>query len=172
MARPHKLTEEQKVEILHRIEGGEREADIAPEYGVHQQTIFRIKWQAHGRARDDLNERVAKERKPREERPESIEDRADRFSQPTVTDPVSGATIPAESDATICKHVTRDLYRAFRQAAVEQDYKAQTEIAKAIAGLVRARYQIAPPKPGKSGGKLYTVEASPDAWPDPPKVTA
>lgn len=172
MARPYKLTEDQKVEILHRLEGGEREVDIAPEYGVHQQTIFRIKWQAHGRARDDLNERVAKARKPREERPESIEERADRFAQPAVTDPMSGATIQPESDATICKHVTRDLYRAFRQAAVEQDYKAQTEIAKAIAGLVRARYQIAPPKPGKSGGKLYTVEASPDAWPDPPKVTA
>ncbi len=172
MSRPYKLTEEQKIEILHRLDKGEREIDIAPEYGVHQQTIFRIKWKAEGRARDQLNERVAKARKPREERPESIEERADRFAQPAVTDPMSGATIQPESDATICKHVTRDLYRAFRQAAVEQDYKAQTEIAKAIAGLVRARYQIAPPKPGKSGGKLYTVEASPDAWPDPPKVTA
>lgn len=111
MARPHKLTEEQKVEILHRIEGGEREADIAPEYGVHQQTIFRIKWQAHGRARDDLNERVAKERKPREERPESIEDRADRFSQPTVTDPVSGATIPAEVRQIAVRWFSRTVVR-------------------------------------------------------------
>ncbi len=171
MARPYKLTEDQKIEILHRLDRGEREADIAPEYGVHQQTIFRIKWKAEGRARDQINERVAKERRPREERPESINERADRFTQPTVTDPVSGATIPAESDATICKHMTRDLYRAFRQSAAEGDYRAQTEIAKTIAALVRARYQIAPPKPGKTGGKLYTVEASPDAWPDPPKAT-
>lgn len=171
MAKAYKLTEAQKVEILHRIEGGEREADIAPEYGVHQQTIFRIKWQAQGRARDELNGRIERTKKE-EQQVESVEERADRFAQPTVSDPVSGATIPAESDATICKHMTRDLYRAFRLAAKEGDYKAQTEIAKTIAALVRARYQIAPPKPGKSGGKLYTVEASPDAWPDPPKVTA
>jgi hypothetical protein len=74
-----------------------------------------------------------------------------------------------ESDNAICRNVTRELYAAFRTAGKEKDYKTQNDIGKTIAALVRARHQIAPPKINRGPLKTYTVEASPDSWPDPPK---
>ena len=57
----------------------------------------------------------------------------------------------------------------FRAAGREEDYRTQADIAKTIAAVVRARHQISPPKAARGPLKTYTVEASPESWPEPPK---
>lgn len=95
--------------------------------------------------------------------------RLNRLAMPADVDPASGVMITPESDATICKNVTRELYKAFRVAGRSGDTKTQADIAKTIAAVVRARHQIAPPKAARGPLKTYTVEASPESWPEPPK---
>jgi hypothetical protein len=65
--------------------------------------------------------------------------------------------------------VKGELYKAFRAAGREEDYRTQADIAKTIAAVVRARHQIAPPKAARGPLKTYTIEASPESWPEPPK---
>lgn len=164
-----KLTDDQKEDILKRLDSGQSAVALALEYGCHAQTIHRVRWQARDRALGVLADRIDKHN--RLEAPETLETRAERFEEAVQADPLTKVVVTAESDAAICKNVTRELYRAFRAAGRDQDYRTQADIAKTIAAVVRARHRIAPPKGPKGAIKLYSVEASPDMWPDPPSST-
>lgn len=183
--RPPKLTPGQVAEMLTKLSAGASALALGKEYGVSDQTVYRCARLAKERAwelgsaaqmRDGGGEEVAPENpKPLSaaEIAQSQQERYQRALESTVIDPVTGVTAPiSESDGTICRNVTRELYKAFRAAGRAKDFRAQAEIAKTIASVVRARHQIAPPKGPRGALKLYAVEASPDVWPDPPKDKA
>lgn len=167
MAPPAKLTKQQRIDIIRRLESGETVLTLGNEYGVTVQTIYRLRWQARERAIQSQPDQVDEATRRRNDTQEM---RMNRLAMPADVDPASGVMVTPESDALICKNLTRELYRAFRAAGRNDDTKTQTEIAKTIAAVVRARHQIAPPKGPKGALKLYSVEASPDVWPEPPKT--
>lgn len=155
-----KLNPTQTAEVLQLLQEGATALEIAKQYRCSDQTIYRIRDRAKERALD-----------AGVDRPTPVVDAPpiNSASETPQADPLTGVTMPVESDVAICRNVTRDLYRAFRAAGKEGDRRSQVDIGKTIAAVVRARHQIAPPKTNRGPLKTYTVEASPDVWPDPPK---
>jgi hypothetical protein len=157
--RTAKLNPSQTAEVLQRLQEGATALEIAKQFRCSDQTIYRIRDRAKERAMEvGVN------------RPALVVDAPpiNSASETPQADPLTGVTMPVESDVAICRNVTRDLYRAFRAAGKEGDRRSQVDIGKTIAAVVRARHQIAPPKTNRGPLKTYTVEASPDVWPDPP----
>ena len=154
-----KLNPTQTAEVLQLLQEGATALEIAKQYRCSDQTIYRIRDRAKERALD-----------AGVDRPAQVVDAPpiNSASETPQADPLTGVTMPVESDVAICRNVTRDLYRAFRAAGKEGDRRSQVDIGKTIAAVVRARHQIAPPKTNRGPLKTYTVEASPDVWPDPP----
>ena len=177
--RPPKLSAEQVAELLTKLAAGAHPLALAKEYGVSDQTIYRHArlakeraWdiESAGQARDGGESTIPVRPAPALSHAEFAKAQAERLERASGTDPLTGVSIPlTESDNAICRNVTRELYAAFRTAGRQKDYKTQNDIGKTIAALVRARHQIAPPKTNRGPLKTYTVEASPDSWPDPPK---
>jgi len=158
-----KLNPTQTAEVLQLLQEGATALEIAKQYRCSDQTIYRIRDRAKERAMEIGVDR-----------PAQVVDAPpiSSASETPQADPLTGVTMPVESDVAICRNVTRDLYRAFRAAGKEGDRRSQVDIGKTIAALVRARHQIAPPKTNRGPLKTYTVEASPDSWPDPPTKTS
>ena len=179
--RPPKLSPEQIAEILTKLAGGATPLALGKEYGVSDQTIYRHArlakdraWdiESGGQMRDGGDNVVPIRPTPLLTLPALAKAQEERYQRAVESgvDPLTGAlTTPAESDGTICRNVTRELYKAFRAAGREEDYRTQADIAKTIAAVVRARHQIAPPKAARGPLKTYTVEASPESWPEPPR---
>ena len=157
--RTAKLNPSQTAEVLQRLQEGATALEIAKQFRCSDQTIYRIRDRAKERAMEVGVDRPA----PVVDAPP-----INSASETPQADPLTGVTMPVESDVAICRNVTRDLYRAFRAAGKEGDRRSQVDIGKTIAAVVRARHQIAPPKTNRGPLKTYTVEASPDVWPDPP----
>lgn len=162
-----KLSPEQRAEIRARCELGESLESIAHDYRVTAMTICRIRKQLRAEAleREGIELGVlVKPKQPAEPADEQAEPqpRPVRVIRPKEAEDFG-------SDVAICKNVIRELHFAFRTAGRERDHRTQIDAAKAIAAVVRARNQIAPPKLGKGQVKTYTVEASPESWPPPPK---
>jgi len=180
--RPPKLNTEQVAELLTKLASGAHPLALAKEYGVSDQTIYRHArlakeraWdiESAGQARDGGEPTIPTRPAPALSHAEFSKAHAERLERASGTDPLTGvATTLTESDNAICRNVTKDLYAAFRTAGREKDYKMQNEIGKTIAQVVRARHRIAPPKINRGPLKTYTVEASPDVWPDPPTKEA
>ena len=176
--RPPKLSAEQVAELLTKLAAGAHPLALSKEYGVSDQTVYRHArlakeraWdiESAGQARDGGDPTIPVRPAPTLSHAEFAKAQAERLER-VASDPLTGVAIPlTESDNAICRIVTRDLYAAFRAVGKEKDYKTQNDIGKTIAALVRARHQIAPPKTNRGPLKTYTVEASPDSWPDPPK---
>lgn len=162
-----KLSPEQRAEIRARCELGESLESIAHDYRVTAMTICRIRKQLRAEALEREGIELGVVVKP--------EQQAEPATEHTEPQPRPVRIIrPKEvedfgSDVAICKNVIRELHFAFRTAGRERDHRTQIDAAKAIAAVVRARNQIAPPKLGKGQIKTYTVEASPESWPAPPK---
>ena len=179
--RPPKLSPEQIAEILTKLAGGATPLALGKEYGVSDQTIYRHArlakeraWdiESAGQMRDGGDNVVPIRPAPLLTLPALAKAQEERYQRAVESgvDPLTGAlTTPAESDGTICRNVTRELYKAFRAAGRDEDYRTQADIAKTIAAVVRARHQIAPPKTARGPLKTYTIEASPESWPEPPK---
>ena len=170
--RRRKLTDEHRGEILEKLAGGMTAYELSIEYGVSDQTIYRVEQTARARAWEQESAAQARDGGETVVPPMLVKSQAERVKRvmETVTDPLTGATVsPAESDGAICRNVTRDLYAAFRAAKRDEDYRTLVDIGKTIAAVVRARHQIAPPKAARGPLKTYTVEASPESWPEPPK---
>ncbi len=178
--RPPKLSPEQIAEILTKLAGGATPLALGKEYGVSDQTIYRHARLAKDRAWDiesagqvnDGGDNVVPIRPtPLLTLPALAKAQEERYQRAVESgvDPLTGAlTTPAESDGTICRNVTRELYKALRASVREDDRRGIVDISKAIAQVVRARHQIAPPKATRGPLKTYTVEASPESWPEPP----
>lgn len=179
--RPPKLSPEQIAEILTKLAGGATPLALGKEYGVSDQTIYRHARLAKDRAWDiesagqvnDGGDNVVPIRPaPLLTLPALAKAQEERYQRAVESgvDPLTGAlTTPAESDGKICHNVTRELYKALRASVREDDRRGIVDISKAIAAVVRARHQIAPPKAARGPLKTYTVEASPESWPEPPK---
>ena len=170
--RRRKLTDEHRGEILEKLAGGMTAYELSIEYGVSDQTIYRVEQTARARAWDQESAAQARDGGETVAPPVLVRSQAERVKRviESVTDPLTGATVsPAESDGAICRNVTRDLYAAFRAAKRDEDYRTLVDIGKTIAAVVRARHQIAPPKAARGPLKTYTVEASPESWPEPPQ---
>ena len=179
--RPPKLSPEQIAEILTKLAGGATPLALGKEYGVSDQTIYRHQrlakeraWdiESAGQMRDGGDNVVPIRPAPLLTLPALAKAQEERYQRAVESgvDPLTGAlTTPAESDGKICHNVTRELYKALRASVREDDRRGIVDISKAIAQVVRARHQIAPPKAARGPLKTYTVEASPESWPEPPK---
>jgi hypothetical protein len=85
---------------------------------------------------------------------------------PTAIDPQTGASFEV-ADEDLLRSLARCLARDFQQT---DNISERANIARTIAQLVQTRHWIAPPKVEPSAVKMYSVEASPDVWPDPPPL--
>ena len=139
------LTEEQQRDIVQAHQQGTEQRTLAAEYGVSRATISRVVSRAERRAVESLQAQTV---------------------GPQAIDPQTGASFEV-ADEDLLRSLARCLARDFQQTA---NIAERANIARTIAQLVQTRHRIAPPKVEPSAVKTYTVEASPDSWPDPPPL--
>ena len=139
------LTEEQQRDIVQAHQQGTEQRTLAAEYGVSRATISRIVSRAERRAVESLQAQTV---------------------GPQAIDPQTGASFDV-ADEDLLRSLARCLARHFQQTA---NIAERVNIARTIVQLVQTRHRIAPPKVEPSAVKTYTVEASPDSWPDPPPL--
>ena len=139
------LTADQQRDIVQAHQQGTEQRTLAAEYGVSRATISRVVSRAERRAVESLQAQTA---------------------GPQAIDPQTGEAFEA-TDGDIVRSLTRALALDFKKST---DLSERANIARTIAQLVQTRHKIAPPKVEPSAVKTYTVEASPDSWPDPPPL--
>ena len=139
------LTEEQQRDIVQAHQQGTEQRTLAAEYGVSRATISRVVSRAERRAVDSLQAQTV---------------------GPKAIDPQTAVSFEV-ADEDMLRSLARCLARDFQQTA---NIAERANIARTIAQLVQTRHKIAPPKVEPSAVKAYTVEASPDSWPDPPAL--
>ena len=138
------LTAEQQRDIVQAHQQGTEQRTLAAEYGVSRATISRVVSRAERRAVESLQAQTV---------------------GPKAIDPQTGASFEV-ADEDLLRSLARCLARDFQQT----DHIAErTNIARTIGQLVQTRHKIAPPKVEPSAVKTYTVEASPDSWPESPQ---
>ena len=137
------LTEDQQRDIVQAHQQGTEQRTLAAQYGVSRATISRVVSRAERRAVDSLQAQTA---------------------GPQAIDPQTGASFEV-ADEDLLRSLARCLARDFQQT---DNISERANIARTIAQLVQTRHRIAPPKVEPSAVKTYTVEASPDSWPEPP----
>ena len=139
------LTEDQQRDIVQAHQQGTEQRTLAAKYGVSRATISRVVSRAERRAVDSLQAQTV---------------------GPQAIDPQTGEAFEV-TDGDIVRSLTRALALDFKRSV---DITERANIARTIAQLVQTRHRIAPPKVEPSAVKTYTVEASPDSWPDPPPL--
>ena len=139
------LTAEQQRDIVQAHQQGTEQRTLAAQYGVSRATISRVVSRAERRAVESLQTAVV---------------------EPKAIDPQTGEAFEV-TDGDIVRSLTRALALDFKRSV---DITERATIARTIAQLVQTRHKIAPPKVEPSAFKTYTVEASPDSWPDPPPL--
>ena len=137
------LTEQQQRDIVQAHQQGTEQRTLAAEYGVSRATISRVVSRAERRAVESLQAQTL---------------------GPKAIDPQTGASFEVAVE-DLLRSLARCLARDFQQT---DHITERANIARTIAQLVQTRHKIAPPKVGLSAVKTYTVEASPDVWPEPP----
>ncbi len=135
------LTEAQQRDIVQAHQQGTEQRTLAAQYGVSRATISRVMSRAERRAVESLQAAVV---------------------EPKAIDPQTGEAFEV-TDGDIVRSLTRALALDFKRSV---DITERATIARTIAQLVQTRHRIAPPKVEPSAVKTYTVEASPDSWPD------
>ena len=135
------LTADQQRDIVQAHQQGTEQRTLAAEYGVSRATISRVVSRAERRAVDSLQTAVV---------------------EPQAIDPQTGEAFEV-TDGDIVRSLTRALALDFKRSV---DITERANIARTIAQLVQTRHRIAAPKVEPSAVKTYTVEASPDVWPD------
>ena len=139
------LTADQQRDIVQAHQQGTEQRTLAAEYGVSRATISRVVSRAERRAVESLQAQTV---------------------GPKAIDPQTGASFEV-ADEDLLRSLARCLARDFQQT---DNITERANIARTIAQLVQTRHRIAPPKVEPSAVKTYTVEASPDSWPDPPAL--
>ena len=139
------LTAEQQRDIVQAHQQGTEQRTLAAEYGVSRATISRVVSRAERRAVESLQAQIV---------------------GPKAIDPQTGVSFEV-ADEDMLRSLARCLARDFQQT---DNIAERANIARTIAQLMQTRHKIAPPKVEPSAVKLYSVEASPDVWPDPPPV--
>ena len=139
------LTADQQRDIVQAHQQGTEQRTLAAQYGVSRATISRVVSRAERRAVESLQAQII---------------------GPKAIDPQTGGSFEV-ADEDLLRSLTRCLARDFQQT---DNITERANIARTIAQLVQTRHRIAPPKVEPSAVKTYTVEASPDSWPDPPPL--
>ena len=139
------LSAEQQRDIVQAHQQGTEQRTLAAQYGVSRATISRVVSRAERRAVDSLQAQTV---------------------EPKAIDPQTGEAFEV-TDGDIVRSLTRALALDFKRSV---DITERATIARTIAQLVQTRHKIAPPKVEPSAVKTYTVEASPDSWPEPPPL--
>lgn len=127
--------------IIEAVKRKEPYADIAARLGVSKATVCRVWQRCVDRA---MAEPVA-------------------FCGPPATDSQTGQTIEITDDLVLAVAL-RELGGMFRRST---DVAEKLAIADRLPKLALARHRIRPSNQPAQGGKLYTVLASPDDWPEP-----
>ena len=135
------LTADQQRDIVQAHQQGTEQRTLAAQYGVSRATISRVVSRAERRAVESLQAQII---------------------GPKAIDPQTGGSFEV-ADEDLLRSLNRCLARDFQQT---DNIAERTNIARTIAQLVQTRHKIAPPKVEPSAFKTYTVEASPDSWPD------